>query len=60
MSMLIGFRNPTKFLRRNGVAKMGGIHVSRHSDALYIAPITSNAGWVSVQRRMQGIGIGIG
>lgn len=41
MSVSIGFRKPTQSLGRNGVMKMAGIHISRHTDALYIAPITS-------------------
>jgi len=40
-SMSIGFKKPTQSLGRNGVMTMAGVHVSRHADALYIAPITS-------------------
>ena len=40
-SMSIAFRKPTQSLGRNGVMKMAGIHVGRHADALYVAPITS-------------------
>jgi hypothetical protein len=40
-SVSIAFRKRTESLGRNGVMKMAGIHVSRHADALYVAPITS-------------------
>ena len=44
MNETIGFRKPTEFLGRNGVAKMAGIHVSRQGDDLYLAPVTSKHG----------------